>query len=644
MLQGEYPSPDNPDPQSFPAMIWSTNYTRLACQTMFTLFYGGKDFAPLCVIDGKNIQDWLQGHYFAAIAELAKKISEAGDLFDECVIGWDSMNEPGEGLIGHEDISVIPAAQAMKKGPSPTAFQGMKLGMGEAVEVENWVIGSLGPSRKGDVVIDPKGAKAWLDADTEKDGSKWGWKRGAQWKLGTCVWALHGVWDVTTGTLNKPHYFTRNPGTDKVVDFVPHYWRTHWMDYAKLIRKHHPEAILFIQPPVFHKPPPLPEELLSGRACLSPHFYDGLTLLTKHWNWFNADAVGLLRGQYSTVIQAVRVGESAIRKSIQHQLGILKADTQEVLGEYPTLIGEIGIPYDMDGRKAYGFHEGGGGTGDYSAQQKALDASLNGADGTNLLSWTLWTYVPDNNHQWGDLWNGEDLSIFSEHDCQAVREGLSIPGFGGLFIDGQHHPQSNASSTTSSSASLDKQPHPLLQLVSPQAVEEAHSIPPELIYDGARAPAAFCRPYPIATVGIPSRLDWDVKSSTFKMTVRVSPDDSSDENIMTEIYIPFVHFASDSSPESSGPQHGKADSQMKADVEVKVSHGKTSVKGQTLRWWYDVPKGAEIAKEGRGQVMDQYGIPTLEREYTIEIKRKGGALPRTQVSKKSWLSSLCVVQ
>lgn len=69
--------------------------------------------------------------------------------------------------------------------------------------------------------------------------------------------------------------------------------------------------------------------------------------MTKHWNWFNADALGMLRGKYWNIVQAVRVGETAIRNCVQGQLAILKQDTKDVWGDYPTLIGEIGCPYDM---------------------------------------------------------------------------------------------------------------------------------------------------------------------------------------------------------------------------------------------------------------------------------------------------------
>lgn len=81
---------------------------------MFTLFFAGRDFAPLCIIDGQNIQDYLQGHYRAAMARLGARIRDAGDLLDVCVIGWDSMNEPSEGLVGFEDLSVVPKSQALK--------------------------------------------------------------------------------------------------------------------------------------------------------------------------------------------------------------------------------------------------------------------------------------------------------------------------------------------------------------------------------------------------------------------------------------------------------------------------------------------------------------------------------------------------
>ena len=29
---------------------------------------------------------------------------------------------------------------------------------------------------------------------------------------------------------------------------------------------------------------------------------------------------------------------------------------------------------------------------------------MNALDGPNCLNYTLWTYVPDNSHEWGDLW------------------------------------------------------------------------------------------------------------------------------------------------------------------------------------------------------------------------------------------------
>ncbi|KAL7419794.1 hypothetical protein Q5752_005710 [Cryptotrichosporon argae] len=622
LLHSCYP-PEDPAPARFPAMIWSTNYQRLVSQTVWTLFFAGKAYAPRCVIDGVNIQDWLQGHYLDAVGALAAAIPE--DLYDACVLGWDSLNEPGEGYIGTRDLAVVPADQPLKKGPTPTPFEGMRLGMGEAVEVPNWDFGALGPTKNGTVRLDPKGVRLWLSPGDEatRGGGKWGWKRDPQWQLGTCIWAQHGVWDPSTSTLLQPRYFATLPSDpSRAAEFVPDFWRTHWLAYASRVRRHQPEAIHFIQSAVFARPAELPATFLAGRACASPHYYDGLTLMTKHWNWFNADALGLMRGKYWSVVGALRVGEAAIRKSIQDQLGILKADTA-TYGDFPTLIGEIGCPYDMDNKRAYGYVDGGRGAGDYSAQQKAWDASLNAADGPNALSYTLWTYVPDNSHEWGDLWNGEDLSIWSADDVAPDADADAEAD--GPTAD-PATPNSASTASTASTTTLAA----AAQAPSPKAVA-AGDFSPQLITDGARALAAFCRPYPIATVGRPARIDFDIKTSVFKLAVVVGPTDGGNA---TEVYFPFAHYAESldvpAQPRSKAQSTGAsasastASSQasllassrpdtpapaLRLDIDVAVSAGEVAIAGQTLSW--------------------TYACPARETTLTLEVRRRGGPIRTT---------------
>ena len=97
-----------PEPENFPKMIWSTNYYRLAAATVFTLFFGGKDFAPKAIINGQNIQDFLQGHFINACKHLAKRIIDAGDIENSVVFGFESMNEPNPGYLCTPDLSIIP--------------------------------------------------------------------------------------------------------------------------------------------------------------------------------------------------------------------------------------------------------------------------------------------------------------------------------------------------------------------------------------------------------------------------------------------------------------------------------------------------------------------------------------------------------
>lgn len=59
--------------------------------------------------------------------------------------------------------------------------------------------------------------------------------------------------------------------------------------------------------------------------------------------------MGLVRGNYRTLAQALGVGEPVVRRMLKRSLEIIKEDVRGFgeEGECPTLIGEIGIPYDL---------------------------------------------------------------------------------------------------------------------------------------------------------------------------------------------------------------------------------------------------------------------------------------------------------
>jgi hypothetical protein len=274
-----------PDPESYPKMIWATNYYRMACHVLFTLWFAGKDFAPKAIIDGKNIQDYLQDHFITAIQHLAKRIQAAGDLYGDPIIGWESLNEPNRGLVGIQDLTVVPAEQKLQKGTSPTAWQAILTGSGRPCEIATWEFGSMGPYKSGSTLVDPKGVSAWCSSDY--DDTKYGWKRDPEWKLGECIWAQHGVWDPSTDTLLQKDYFAKDPRDGSKVDYE--YFTNHWfMDlyrkYRDVVRNIYPQAILFCQPPVMEIPPSLKNtEDDDPNMVFAPHFYDGITLLTKKW-------------------------------------------------------------------------------------------------------------------------------------------------------------------------------------------------------------------------------------------------------------------------------------------------------------------------------------------------------------------------
>ncbi|KAJ5753530.1 uncharacterized protein N7511_007683 [Penicillium nucicola] len=559
------------NPAEFPKMIWCTNYTRLACQTMFTLFWAGRDFAPKAIIDGVNIQTYLQNHFIAACKYLAQRIHDTEGLEQDVVIGWESLNEPNRGLIGIQDISKVPEEQHLQLGTSPTAFQGMLLGSGRSCEVEVWRFGRMGPRRTGKRVVNSKSESVWLQSEC----SKYGWRRDPGWKLGKCLWAQHGVWDPTNDNLIHNDYFSKTPGSDEDLDyekFTNTYFLEHYRAYRDAIRSVCEGTIMFCQPPVMEIPPKIKDTIDDDPNMVhAVHFYDGLTLLRKHWSrFFNIDVIGVLRGKHLLPAFAVKFGETSIRKGLRDQLMFIRNESFNNVGNHPLIFTEIGVPYDLDNKHAYK-------TGDYKSQIKAMDANHFALEGSNANGFTLWAYMTENNHKCGDQWNGEDFSIFSQDD-------LELPD--------KKNPRSIRSRPSTSSDTHASEN-------SIKADPNAQSVPGSRRrstgFDhfqkvvtrrkGYRAAEAYLRPSPICVDGQLNSHGFDLKRCTFTMSITGKATAS---NSPTEIYLPYFHF----------PQK---------DTVVTVSGGKWKIveqevnhcKVQFLLWWHD-EGNSEIEVNGVG--------------------------------------------
>lgn len=556
------------EPDKFPKMIWATNYFRLAAGTIFTLFFAGKDFAPKCIIDGVNIQDYLQDHFVNACAHLARRIHEAGDLEEQVVVGWESLNEPNKGMVGYPDLSVVPKEHPLKKGTCPTMWQTFLTGMGRACEVDTWDMGGLGPYKTGTTLVDPRGAVAWLPKDY--DDSRYGWKRDPGWRLGQCIWAQHGVWDPSTDTLLKKEYFHKKPGSGKTLDY-PEFTNTYFMDfwrkYSRACRSQHKSCIMLLQYPTLELPP-----LIKGtedddpRMAFTPHFYDGITLMTKHWNsTWNVDVIGVLRGKYLHPVFAIKLGETAIRNCLREQLATLRQEGLDRTGKHPCILTEFGIPYDMDDRKAYK-------TGDYTSQTAALDANYFGVEGSQIEGHCLWLYCATNDHERGDQWDGEDLSIFSLDDKVPPQSPLpksTLPNQSAtslLRLSAMN--REGGDDETVTPGNLQR------TLTNPSISSTMSAKDPGLTNaPGYRAAEAFIRPTPTVVAGDVLASGFDLRRCTYSLKLKAPK--AATEEVPTIVFLPEFHFPKD-------------------ECEVTVSSGKWEISSdedegpllQRLRWWH----------------------------------------------------------
>lgn len=384
----------------FPRMIWPTNYDKLAAATLFTLFFGGNDFAPQTLIDGEPAQEYLQRHYIGAIARLAQRLKGL-----PAVVGYDTFNEPSAGWIGVPDVRRLHAQ--LRLGEMPTPYQAMLLGAGWAQSVDVWEMALTGPR-----VVDAR----LVNRD-----------RVSAWKPGVDpIWQRHGVWEVAFGAprVLKPDYFAQVNG--RPVDFTADYMRPFLRRYVQAIHDADPNAIVFLEGEG-GKPLPWDPAADGGKVVNAAHWYDGLTLIRKDFRTlFTYD-----QDRRKLVWLPWRV-----RNSFIEQVARIRQAADEQMGGIPTLIGEFGIPFDM--RKGKSFR-----TGDFSRQTRAMDASWRPME-ANLVSCTLWNYTADNDNERGDRWNGEDLSIFSRSQQSNPRDINS----GGRALEAVVRPYARATAGT----------------------------------------------------------------------------------------------------------------------------------------------------------------------------------------------------
>jgi hypothetical protein len=358
----------------FPRMIWPTNYHKLATATMFTLFFGGNDFAPHSRIDSMSMQDYLQSHYINAIKQVALKLKGLPN-----VIGFDVLNEPSAGYIGMRDLN---AYGLLKNGIMPTPFEGMALGGGHSLEVDIYEFALTGPTVVGKELMNAHRFSAWKGADIWKEAGVWGYD------------------ELQKPVVLKPDYFT--VVNEKAVDFSKDYFKPFSLKFKEAIHSVDSSWLIFTEHALFNKLPQFSERE-SENMVNAGHWYDIATLLTKDYSsWFGVDGT---KGKPV-------FGKMAIRKIFHRTMTSIKDETTWAFGKKPTLIGEFGIPIDLNEKEAYK-------TGDFADQEACLDRSFRAME-SNRLSYTLWNYTSDNDNPHGDQWNGEDLSIFSRSQRKRV--------------------------------------------------------------------------------------------------------------------------------------------------------------------------------------------------------------------------------
>ncbi|NWH09247.1 MAG: cellulase family glycosylhydrolase [Alphaproteobacteria bacterium] len=387
----------------YPTMSWTRNYRLPVNGIIWTLFFAGARFTPAMMVRGRNVQDFLQSHYLGAMRAVAERVAGFSH-----VLGFDTLNEPGSGFIGRpmSDQHMKPSnanPQPVPLGPAWSPLDALLVADGVTREIPEmgFDLEVMAMRKKGSARVNEACIRIW------RDGVK-------------CPFALAGAYarEGDKVTALDEEFFTRDVHHE-ADHMLPFFRRV-----AETIRAVNPTWMIFAEFDAFKGvrgfPPGMPPATVNAS-----HWYDVVTLTTKTFMY--PEMFDLHEGR---MIE----GAEAIRDMYVKQLARLKEASATLPGGAPTLVGEFGIPFDLDAGAAYAaWAAGDRGQAPWARHATALGLQLDAMDAL-MLHWTLWNYTATNRNDpaIGDGWNQEDLSIFSIDQHTDGKD----PDSGGRALDG----------------------------------------------------------------------------------------------------------------------------------------------------------------------------------------------------------------
>lgn len=392
----DYSSPEKRQEDRYPTMSWPLNYRLPVNGIMWTAFFAGKAYTPDWMIDGVNVQDYLQEHYFGAVTAVAQRVKHLPN-----VVGFDTLNEPGMGWIGHK-MTARPSGTVNGDfavgltGPAWTPLDGLKVASGINTMVPRLGIENSRLVTTHELNINPQGVPIW------KDGV-------------ACPFEKAGAWsrEAGGGTPDEEFFRKRN---GKLVDPENDFIGPFFAKMASAMRAVRPDWLLFaeINPHVITQGRAFPKQMPENSVNAN-HWYDVALLVSK--------------GFKASMTAAEK---RALAERYKFQLGYLRMLGERINGGAPSLIGECGIPYDINDGDSYArWAAGERDEAIWEPQVTALTAMYEVLDAL-LLSSTQWNYTASNRNDLriGDGWNQEDLSIFSRDQQAAGNDGgRAVAGF-----------------------------------------------------------------------------------------------------------------------------------------------------------------------------------------------------------------------